>query len=272
MTRGNWGIAAQEVVSVRSVSKAFPLRGGPASWFCKSKPILALHDITLHVFRGEVVGLMGPNGSGKSTLLKLIAAALLPDAGRVAVLGSDTGTQPMDVRRTVGLAIAQERSFFPRLDAYENLAFFASLDNVPRDRRHNEVERVLEQCGLADLRHRLVHQFSSGMYQRLAVARALLKRPAVLLLDEPSRSADLQATRSLWRLVQTLAGEGTTVLLATHSLEEAANLAARVIFLRQGRIVSQTIRPEVSILRAAYAQFSQDEALVEELNCEACLP
>jgi ABC-2 type transport system ATP-binding protein len=214
---------------------------------------------------------MGPNGSGKSTLLKLVAATLFPEAGRILVLGFDTAVEPMRVRREVSLAVAQERSFFPRLTARENLSFFAALENVPHAHRRAHIAWALEQTGLAALGERYVHQFSSGMYQRLALARALLKQPAVLLLDEPTRSADPETSVLLRRFVRTLAGGGTTVLLATHSFEEAAMLADSAVLLMGGRIVDRLRRPDVHSLRSAYACLSPAAQPASDEVWEQCL-
>ena len=258
-------------VCMQSVHKIFPSRIGAMKWFRKTGSITAVEDISLHTSPGEVVALMGPNGSGKSTLLKLIAATLLPDRGKVLVMGHDTGSRNLDVRRSVGLAVAQERSFYPRLTAGENLSFFASMDDVPRSCRRQRIECVLEQCGLPEIRDRFVHQLSSGMYQRLGIARALLKEPAVLLLDEPTRSADPETAISLRRLVQTLAQAGTTVVLATHSFEEASSLADSVLLLKQGRAVTRLHRPDAGRLRSAYAKLVPPPSSSEHEAWEACL-
>jgi ABC-2 type transport system ATP-binding protein len=271
MNRLEGPIPLNAAVCLQSVRKAFPSQIGVMKWFGKSEPIEVLHNIDLRAGQGEVLALMGPNGSGKSTLLKLIAATLLPDDGQVTVLGLDTASRNLGVRRSVGLAVAQERSFYPRLTADENLSFFASLDNVPHNRRRGRIGWALEQCGLAGLGHRFVHQFSSGMYQRLGIARALLKQPAILLLDEPTRSADPDTAMSLRRLVRTLALNGTTILLATHSFEEAASLADSAVLLSQGRIVARLQNPDVGWLRSAYARFSLSVEPAEEPALEACL-
>jgi ABC-2 type transport system ATP-binding protein len=258
-------------VCMQSVHKIFPSRIGAMKWFRKREPIAVLDNITLGASSGEVVALMGPNGSGKSTLLKLIAATLLPDRGQVTVMGHDTVTRNLDVRRLVGLAVAQERSFYPRLTAEENLAFFASMEEVPRSRRQERIGCVLEQCGLGEIRNRLVHQLSSGMYQRLGIARALLKQPAVLLLDEPTRSADPETAVSIRSLIQTLAKGGTTVVLATHSFEEAAGLADSALLLKQGTVVTKLLRPDAGRLRSAYAKLVPRPSSTEEEAWEACL-
>jgi ABC-2 type transport system ATP-binding protein len=185
-----------------------------------------------------VLGLLGPNGSGKSTTLKLISTMLLPDRGEVLVQGWDTRRHGQEVRRAVGFAVASERSFFPRLTVRENLEFFAALENVRRRDVLERVESVLAQVSLSDTGGKQVMKLSSGMYQRLGIARAMIKRPGILLLDEPSRSLDAAAADELWSLIRELSCMGTTVLLATHNFEEAATICDRVALLKQGELMA----------------------------------
>ena len=138
----------------------------------------------------------------------------------------------------MGFAVANERSFFPRLSARENLDFFATLEDVPRKLRPERIEALLEQTGLIDAAHMLAMKFSSGMYQRLGIARALIKQPAVILLDEPTRSLDPAATSRLWDLGRGLAAQGATVILATHNFQEAAAVGDFVAVLRCGQLVA----------------------------------
>ena len=163
---------------LESVSKVFRHRPALFNWIGREQTgeTHALNGISLRVPTGKVLVLLGPNGSGKTTVLKLIATVLLPDSGRVVVEGSDTRDEPGRVRQHVGFAVAAERSFFPRLSARENLDFFATLDNVPRGRRPREIEHVLHSVGLTEHADKLVMKFSSGMYQRLGLARALIKK------------------------------------------------------------------------------------------------
>ena len=196
----------------------------------------ALRGISLSVAPGEVVALLGPNGSGKSTTLRLISTMLLPDRGSVTVNGLDTRCDAGLVRRQVGIALATERSFFPRLTARENLSFFAALENVRRRERADRVESVLRAVELADSGGKQVMKFSSGMYQRLGIARALIKDARVLLLDEPTRSLDPAAASHLWSLVRQVSASGIAVVLATHNLAEVVAVADRVAILRKGEL------------------------------------
>ncbi len=198
----------------------------------------ALKEVSLRVSAGEVLGLLGPNGSGKSTTLKLISTMLLPDRGKVLVRGWDTARYGLEVRRSVGFAIASERSFFPRLTVRENLEFFAALENVRRRYVPECIESVLAQVSLNEVGGKQVMKLSSGMYQRLGIARAMIKRPAILLLDEPTRSLDVAAADELWTLIRNLSAMGTTVLLATHNFEEAAVVCDRVALLKQGELMA----------------------------------
>jgi ABC-2 type transport system ATP-binding protein len=198
----------------------------------------ALNGISLNIAAGEVFGLLGPNGSGKSTTLKLISTVLLPDAGHVVINGVDTQVSAEIVRKYVGLAMASERSFFPRLTARENLEFFAAFEDVLRRETRSRVNSALEQVGLCDQGKKLVMKFSSGMVQRLAIARALIKQPSVLLLDEPSRSLDPAAAERLWELIRNLSHRGMTIVLASHNFEEAAAVCDRVAVLQHGELLA----------------------------------
>lgn len=225
-------------VVLESVSKVFRHRPALFNWMGqeRSGETRVLEKISLQVPNRKILALLGPNGSGKTTILKLVSTMLLPDSGRVLVDGADTLTHPDQVRKAVGFAVSAERSFFPRLSARENLDFFATLDDVPRSSRRQKVDAVLESVGLADCADTLVMKFSGGMYQRLGIARALIKKPPVILLDEPTRSVDPAAAAHCWNLVRDLPRQGSTVLLATHSLQEAALVADCVAILFRGAV------------------------------------
>jgi ABC-2 type transport system ATP-binding protein len=234
---------AQSTASVvlDGVSKSFRHRPALFNWRGREKrgETQALVDVSLQVSRGEVLALLGPNGSGKTTTLKLLSTVLLPDAGRVLIEGADTRLRPEKVRKRVGFAVAGERSFFPRLTARENLDFFAALDDVPRKLRKLRVDSMLDRVGLTEASDVLVMKFSSGMYQRLAIARALIKEPSVILLDEPTRSLDPGSAWRFWELVRGLADQGCAVLLASHNFQETTAVADSVCVLYHGRIAGR---------------------------------
>lgn len=252
---------AMNIIVFESVHKVF-LQRRFFLWRKAAAETHALRGISLTVSAGEVLGLLGPNGSGKSTTLKLISTMLLPDGGEVVVRGWNTRRQGQEVRKNVGFAIATERSFFPRLTVRENLEFFAALENVGRRDVSHRVESVLSSVSLGDVAGKQVMKLSSGMYQRLGIARAMIKKPAVLLLDEPTRSLDAAAADEMWRLIQDLSIAGTTVLLATHNFEEATAVCDRVALLKQGELIATkkagNFAPQG--LRDLYLELSADSA------------
>jgi ABC-2 type transport system ATP-binding protein len=216
-----------------------------------------LNDVSLQVTSGSVLVLLGPNGSGKTTTLKLISTMLLPDEGQVLVQGADTRRDPFAVRRCVGFAVATERSFFPRLSARENLDFFAALDDIPRSKRSERIEQILRQTQLLTAADTLVMKFSSGMYQRLGIARALIKKPSIVLLDEPTRSLDPGSAAQFWNLVRSLPAQGATVILATHNFNEAVAVGNDVAILFHGRLAAErhlTSTMSMDELRSFYFQ------------------
>jgi ABC-2 type transport system ATP-binding protein len=246
-----------DAIAFESVSKSFAHRPALFNWFGRERngQTRALSNITLTVPAGKVLVLLGPNGSGKTTLLKLVSTMLLPDSGRVLVNAADTVSDSQSIRRQIGFAVASERSFFPRLSARENLDFFATLEDVPRSSRAQRVETIIEAVGLLDEADTLVMKFSSGMYQRLGIARALIKDPSIVLLDEPTRSVDPGSAQHCWNIIRDLAENGTTVLLATHSFQEAATIGHHAAILFRGMLVAHqrlTATSSINDLRALY--------------------
>jgi ABC-2 type transport system ATP-binding protein len=253
-----------------SVRKIFRHRPALFNWLGRERggETIALKDVSFSAARAEVLVLLGPNGSGKTTALKLISTMLLPDAGSVRVGGFDARRNAGEVRRQVGIAVAAERSFFPRLSARENLDFFAALDEVSRPERAQRINEVLHDTGLEEQADTLVMKFSSGMYQRLGIARALVKRPSVLLLDEPTRSLDAATTAHFWATIRALARQETTVLLATHNFAETAAVADRLLLLHRGELLAD--RPvrdgeSAEVLRSYYFRMTGevDEAVLK---------
>lgn len=207
------------------------------------RPIRALHGVTVKVERGEIFGLLGPNGAGKTTLLKVLATLLLPSEGGGRVNSADLIGEAGKVRMAIGLATGEERGAYWRISGRENLEFFAGLLGASPRAARRRAEAVLEIVDLLPHAQELVGRYSTGMRQRLALARALLADPPVLLLDEPTRSLDVMAAERVLTVIQRLAREsGKTVLLATHALGEAARVCHRVAVLTGG-IVREIIAP-----------------------------
>jgi ABC-2 type transport system ATP-binding protein len=191
---------------------------------------LAVDDLTLEVRRGEVFGFLGPNGAGKTTTVRMLAALIAPTAGEAWVNGHQVGVDDRSVRASVGL-LTEAPGLYPRLTATENLAVYAGLHQVADVA--GQVAKYLRLLGLWERRHEPVGGFSKGMQQKLAIARALLHEPPVLFLDEPTAALDPEASRIVRDSIATLRGEGRTIFLCTHNLDEADRLCDRVAVIQQ---------------------------------------
>ena len=234
----------EAVIAVHKLTKRFPMRRGLGDMVFRPfhrRWAMALDGVDLEVRRGEVFGLLGSNGAGKTTLLKILCTLLLPTAGRAAINGHDVVESPQRVRQTVGYCLDTERSFYYRLSGRQNLAFFATLNNVASTQVTGRVAKVLEMVGLNGAADAPFMTYSKGMQQKLGLARALLTDPAVLLLDEPTKSLDPGAAAEFRRFLRSTLTErlGKTILLVTHSLEEAHACCDRVAIMDQGKIAFQ---------------------------------
>ncbi len=199
---------------------------------------LALDEIDLRVERGEIFGLLGPNGAGKTTTLR-IANTLLPiQDGRIEVLGFDVSRSQMAVRRRIGY-VPQQLSIEAALTGRQNVTWFARLFDVPKSERSERVDDALEMMGLSDAANRLAGTYSGGMVRRLELAQALVNRPELLVLDEPTVGLDPVARDGVWQRVEDLReATGMSVVLTTHYMEEADILCDRVALMHLGRIMT----------------------------------
>ena len=198
-------------------------------------PIPALDRASLAIRPGEIFGLVGANGAGKTTLIKVLVGLLPADAGSVQVLGLDPRTQAAALRSQIGY-MPQSAALYEDLTALENVRFFAAAQTVGKDARQL-VESALGQVDLTDRQHHLVSTFSGGMKQRLSLACALLHRPRLLLLDEPSTGVDPRLRERLWRYFRTQVAEGTTIVVSTHQMDEVVH-CDRVAIMRAGRVLA----------------------------------
>jgi len=215
--------------------------------FGKGEPVRALRGVDLQVHEGEIFGLLGPNGAGKTTLLKVLSCLILPDKGTAKILGIET-IHETQVKRRIGLVHADERSFYWRLSARENLRFFARLYDLTGSAIDLRIDELLERVDMTESADRPFSDYSSGMKQRIAIARALLHDPPILLLDEPTRSLDPASSAALreYVLEKLKREEGKTILLATHNLREAETMADRVAIIAEGRVQEIGTVDEVS--------------------------
>jgi ABC-2 type transport system ATP-binding protein len=195
--------------------------------------VAALAGVDLAVRPGEVFGLLGHNGAGKTTTIRVLTGRTRPTLGSATVHGIDVVTRREEVRRLVNL-VFEDQNLYDRLTGRENLRVFCRLYGAPLDR----ADALLEAVDLTDAARRKVKTYSTGMRQRLLIARSLVNRPRVLFLDEPTRGLDPVSSRTLHALVRDLAAEGTTIFLTTHDMVEADALCDRVAFLSEGRVVA----------------------------------
>lgn len=222
-------------ITTQDLTKQFaPARG----WrrLARRQAASAVEDVNLHVERGELFGLLGPNGAGKTTLVKMLCTLVLPTRGD-ATVGRFPLRRAAEIRAVVGLMVTDDRSFYWRLSGRENLRFFAALHRIHGALAEKRIEEVLDQVDMTAAADQRFSNYSTGMKQRLALARCLLHRPEILFLDEPSRSLDPVATQRLHVLLQRLIRErDVTIFLITHDLAEAEKLCQRVAVMNKGRI------------------------------------
>ncbi len=196
----------------------------------------AVKAVSFEVRQGEIFGFLGANGAGKSTTIRMLCGLLAPSGGQALVAGHDVGRDPESVRMSVGY-MSQRFSLYPDLTSMENLDFFGGAYRIPRGERLRRARTLLEEVGLARHEHALVSSLPGGMRQRLALAAALLHRPAIVFLDEPTAGVDPGARRRFWRIIRGLAESGTPVFVTTHYMDEA-EYCGRVGLMVDGRLVA----------------------------------
>lgn len=200
--------------------------------------ITALKDVTFQLKCGELLCLLGSNGAGKSTLIKILCSLILPTAGKAFINGHDISKNGEKVRKSIGYVVCDERSFYWRLSGRQNLEFFASLYHLAGKHIKQRIDELLKLIDLEDAADRIFKNYSSGMKQKLAIARGLLHEPDILFLDEPSKSLDPAAAQNLQNFIKQkiITEQGKTVILATHNLQEAAALNHRIAIIHKGKI------------------------------------
>ena len=200
---------------------------------------LAVDGVSFHVDAGECLGLLGPNGAGKTSTIRMLTGFALPSAGNVRVLGlPQVPATASAIKARLGV-VSQEDSLDPDLSVDKNLLVYATYFGIPRAEASRRVDELIRFAQLGDHRTDTIKQLSGGMRRRLMLARALLNEPELLILDEPTTGLDPQARRLVWERIRTLKRGGTTILLTTHYMEEAAQLCDRLIIMDGGRIVSE---------------------------------
>ena len=245
-------------VSFQAVTKTFSTPKGPFQ---------ALQQVSLDIEEGEFFGLLGPNGAGKTTLISILAGLTRATSGRVLVQGSDVQANFADARRKLGV-VPQELVFDPFFNVREALQFQSGYFGV----RHNDdwIDELLENLGLSDKAESNMRQLSGGMKRRVLVAQALVHKPPIIVLDEPTAGVDVELRQTLWHFIARLNKQGHTVLLTTHYLEEAEALCGRIAMLKAGQVVA--LDRTSSLLKAASGsvlQFKTDADLPAALAAQA---
>ena len=205
----------------------------------------ALKGVSLEIGDGEFFGLLGPNGAGKSTLIHCATGLAQPTSGQIRVFGHDAVDHYQEARLAVGLA-PQDLNLDWFLTLEESLDYHGGYFGMPKRERRERTKELLEAFSLAEKRHDRTRTLSGGMKRRLILARALMHRPRLLILDEPTAGVDVELRLELWHYVQRINAEGTTILLTTHYLEEAERLCDRIAFITDGEIVAQGSSPELA--------------------------
>ena len=241
----------REALVATSVSKTFR---------SEKSPRRAVDRVSLRVQRGEIYGLLGANGSGKSTLIRMFSTLLIPDEGAVRVFDHDVQEDELAVKRLIN-RVSVEASFFKKLSAMENLVYAGRLYGVAPDDARSKAYGILRRLGIAEDRlHEPLEKLSRGMQQKIAIARAFLTAPMLLLLDEPTTGLDIRSKREVQTFVQDLRLEhDATIVLTTHDLDEAERLSDRIGIIHEGRLVAEGTTDE---LRARYGASALEEVFM----------
>jgi len=244
-------------ISTVDLVKKFPRSSGYRDLlpFRKKQWVTAVENMSLDIQEGEFFGLLGPNGAGKTTFIKLLCCLVLPSSGKARVFGHDILKEEQTVKKLVGLVTAEERSFFWRLTGRENLQFYASLYHLSGQQARKRIDELLNLVDLdkaADIRFQ---NYSTGMRQKLAIARGLLSEPKVLFVDEPTRSLDPVSAQSVRSFLKgKVVVEKKTVVLATHNLSEAEQLCDRLAIMDHGRVIALGTVKELRALFQTYEE------------------
>jgi ABC-2 type transport system ATP-binding protein len=242
--------------------------------------VRALDGLDLRVPEGTVLGLLGPNGAGKTTTVRIIATLLRPDAGRATVAGYDTVRQAQELRRIIGLS-GQYAAVDENLTGRENLWLFGRLYQLSSREARTRADELLEQFDLVDAGNRVVKTYSGGMRRRLDLASALIGRPRLLILDEPTTGLDPRSRLAMWGIIRSLVAEGATLLLTTQYLEEADELADAIVVVDHGKVIARGTAAELKrqvggarievIVRRAEDIPAIEEVLARECQCDVAV-
>jgi ABC-2 type transport system ATP-binding protein len=200
--------------------------------------VTAVNDVSITVKEGEIFGFLGPNGAGKTTTMRLLTGVLTPDAGTVRINGIDIHRHPLDAKMQMGV-IPENSTVYADLSAEQNLHLSGKMYGMSRALRDARIDELLSQLGLGEKRKNTVRELSKGMKQRVSIACAIIHRPRILVLDEPTSGLDVQSRRLVLETIRRMNGQGSTIFLTTHNIEEANTLCHTVCIINKGKIVAQ---------------------------------
>lgn len=243
-----------DALSVSHVSKTYPQKKG-------APPLKAVDDVSLKVEQGSIHGLLGPNGAGKSTLISMIAGIARADQGKIEVFGVDVEKDTEKAKLLEGI-VPQEGVYEMAFTVREILYYFSGMYGVPIAERNPRIDKALEDLSLTDKADERARGLSGGMRRRLMIAKALIHKPKLLILDEPTAGVDVALRQKIWELVRRMRDEGTTILFTTHYLEEAEQLCDRITLINHGRIIKEgnlkDIQKEFSKNVISFELFNRD--------------
>lgn len=235
-------------LAVNDVSKAFT---GPSG-----NTINAVNNVTFQVREGAIHGLLGPNGAGKSTLINMISGVFPPTSGTIQLFGEDVVNHPVQAKKLLGV-VPQEVVVEMAFTVEEVLHYFAGMYGVPLSKRSKRIDEVLEDMNLMEKRKERARGLSGGMKRRLMIAKALMHRPKLLILDEPTAGVDVSLRQRIWEVVRRLNKEGTTIVFTTHYLEEAEQLCEAITLIDKGKIIKE------GTIKSLQQEFSQNQLRFE---------
>ncbi|MCX6780121.1 MAG: ABC transporter ATP-binding protein [Candidatus Magasanikbacteria bacterium] len=201
-----------------------------------NKEFIAVNNVSLEIEPGKIYGLLGPNGAGKSTIINMISGLLLPTSGTIEVLGHNVAKETEITKQIIGI-VPQEIVMEMAFTVEEVLYYFSGMYGVPKNERASRIKSILKDLDLEDKLHERARTLSGGMKRRLMVAKALLHKPKLLILDEPTAGVDVSLRQKIWSLVRRLNQEGTTILFTTHYLEEAEQLCESITLINHGQVI-----------------------------------
>ena len=230
---------------------------------------VAVDKITFSVKRGEIFGFLGPNGSGKSTTIRMLCGILTPTSGEGHVAGHDIMKEPEEIKKSIGY-MSQKFSLYEDLSPYENIRFYLGIYSVPESQWQERMDWILDMARLQEVKDRLTRELPQGWRQRLALGCALLHKPDILFLDEPTSGVDPITRQHFWDFIRKLAAEGITIFVTTHYMDEARH-CERIVMINEGRIVAVGNSPEIVAMACpGRPEASLNEAFITLMSRRAC--